>query len=295
MDVQHDRLHVHVWGWGPGEEAWLVARIVIYGNTLVPEQGAWTDADKLLDRAWPHASGATLHPSAVSIDSGDGQTAEAVYAFVRRRQARRFMATKGVATEGREIFSQPKPSVDVNSRQKAAKFGLKPYIVGTERAKDLLLGSDGGGRIKLTGNGPGRLHWFKSVSPAFFDQITSEIKAPAKNSKKRVWQKRAGAENEDLDCMILALHASRHPRVKVHLAGEADWAALRQRVLQGTLHLTAPDTARVETSAQPNAGDASDTDTAPQGAADAMPAPGQPRAATRQPPPRRGGFVTNWK
>lgn len=52
--------------------------------------------------------------------------------------------------------------------------------------------------------------------------------------------------------------------------------------------------ARVETSAQPNAGDGSDSDPVPQGAADAPPAPGQPRAATRQPPRRRGGFVKNW-
>ena len=296
VDVQHDRLHVHIWGWGPEEEAWLVSRIVIYGNTLVPERGAWPDLDKLLARAWRHASGASLHVTAVSIDSGDGQTAEAVYAFVRLRQARRYMATKGVSTEGREIFSQPKPSVDVNARQKASKYGLKPYIVGTERAKDLLLGADGGGRIKLTGNGPGRLHWFRSVSPAFFEQITSEIKAPAKNSKKRVWQKKAGAENEDLDCMVLALHASRHPRVKVHLAGEADWAALRQKVLQGTLELTAPAAARVETSAQPNAGGVSDTDTALKSAADAAPAvarPG-PAAPARSQPRRRGGFVKNW-
>lgn len=295
VDVQHDRLHVHLWAWGPGEEGWLVTRVVIYGNTLVPEQGAWLDLDALLARSWPHASGASLYVAAMSLDSGDGQTAEACYAFVRKRKARRYMATKGVSTPGREIFSQPKPSVDVSSKQKAAKFGLKPYLVGTERAKDLLLGAEGGGRIKLTGSGPGRLHWFRAVSPEFFQQLTSEIKAPAKNSNKRVWQKKAGARNEDLDCLILAMHASRHPRIKVHLAGEADWQALRQQVLQGHLELagTAP-AAEVE---RPNA----DADGAPGSGADAAPATavetsGQASQArpAQAPRSRRGGFVKNW-
>jgi len=291
VDVQHDRLHVHLWAWGPGEEAWLVSRLVIYGNTLVPESGAWPDLDTLLARGWKHASGATLYVSASSIDSGDGQTAEAVYAFVRKRKDRRYMATKGVASEGKEIFSQPKPSVDVNARQKAAKFGLKPYLVGTERAKDLVLGADGGGRIKLTGSGPGRLHWFRTVTPEFFEQITAEVKAPAKNSKKRVWQKKAGARNEDLDCMILALHASRHPRVKVHLAGEADWVALRSRVLQGKLELASESTATApaNVTAEPSQEDSGLAPAAVETSAQpAAPRPGRAR------PPRRGGFVKNW-
>ena len=286
VDVQHDRLHVHLWGWGPGEEAWLVTRIVIYGNTLVPEQGAWPDLDTQLARGWKHASGATLHAAAVSIDSGDGQTAEAVYAFVRKRKARRYMATKGVASEGKEIFSQPKPSVDINARQKAAKFGLKPYLVGTERAKDLVLGADGGGRIKLTGSGPGRLHWFRTVNPEFFEQITAEIKAPAKNSKKRVWQKKSGARNEDLDCLILALHASRHPRVKVHLAGEADWAVLRSQVLQGKLELAGDAAAAESETVQAVEGDDVEKSAPP-----AMP---QASVVRQRSAPRRGGFVKNW-
>ena len=242
VDVQHDRLHGQIWAWGPGEETWLVSRFIIYGNTLVPERGAWLDLDPLLTRAYPHESGARLHVAAVSVDSGDGVTVEAVYAYVRRRNARRVMATKGVATPGREIFSQPKQSVDLNMRAKASRYGLKPWIVGTERAKDILLGADGGGRIKLTGRGPGRLHWPKGMSSDFFEQLTSEIKAPAKNSNKRIWQKKAGVANEDLDCLVLALHASRHPRLKVHLLGEAEWANLRQRLLQGKLELDgAPD------------------------------------------------------
>jgi phage terminase large subunit GpA-like protein len=291
VDVQHDRVHVHVWAWGPGEEAWLVTRIVIWGNTLVPEQGAWPDLDKLLARGWKHAAGVSLYISATSIDSGDGQTAEAVYAFVRKRKHRRYMATKGVRTEGREIFSQPKPSIDVNARQKAAKFGLKPYLVGTERAKDLLLGADGGGRIKLTGSGPGRLHWFRTVSPEFFEQLTAEIKAPAKNSKKLVWQEKAGARNEDLDCAILALHASRHPRVKVHLAGEADWAALRAQLLQGKLELAGGAAAAppVADSTEP-----SQEDSGPETAVvETSAPPGAPGRVTIR-PPRRGGFVKNW-
>ena len=33
-----------------------------------------------------------------------------------------------------------------------------------------------GGRIKLLGTGPGRMHWFETVRPDYYDQITAEVK-----------------------------------------------------------------------------------------------------------------------
>ena len=95
------------------------------------------------------------------------------------------MAIKGssVNDDSKEIFTTPKPSVDLNGQQKSVKFGLKPFIVGTSRAKDLILGVDANaGRIKLEGRGPGRMHWYKGVRPDYWEQITSEVKAPASHT-----------------------------------------------------------------------------------------------------------------
>jgi len=37
VDTQPDRLEARVWAWGRGEESWLVARHVIYGDPNLDE------------------------------------------------------------------------------------------------------------------------------------------------------------------------------------------------------------------------------------------------------------------
>ena len=233
VDVQHDRLAVIIRAWGPGEESWLVYWGEIPGQTMTPERGAWVDLDALLKRDFKAVNGASLKIRAVSIDSSDGQTSDAVYSFVRRRMARGLMAIKGssVNDDRKEIFTPPKPSIDVNGRQKSLRFGLKPFIVGTSRAKDLILGVDANaGRIKLEGDGPGHMHWYSGVRPDYWEQITSEVKVPSSHSAKRVWQKKSGVRNEALDCEVYALHAARS--LKLHLWNAAKWDLERQKQLQ---------------------------------------------------------------
>ncbi|OIR10984.1 phage terminase large subunit (GpA) [mine drainage metagenome] len=233
VDVQHDRIAVIIKAWGRGEESWLLYWGELHGQTMVAEQGAWVELDALLSRAIPHESGAQLRIRAVSVDSSDGQTADAVYSFVRRRMNRGFMAVKGSSNDdGREIFTPPKVAVDTNRHQKAHKYGLRPFIVGTQRAKDLILGHDAGaGRLKLTGGGPGRMHWYDSVRPDWYEQMTSEVKAPHRTIRNRkVWQKKAGVRNEALDCDVYALHAARS--MKINLWKEDRWVAEEQRIRQ---------------------------------------------------------------
>ena len=236
VDVQHDRLAVVIVAWGRGEESWLVYWGEIPGATVVPEAGAWIDLDALITRTVEHASGAQLRIRAVSVDSSDGQTADAVYAFVRRRMHRGLMAIKGSShDDGREIFSPPKMAVDTNRQQKAHKYGLRPFIVGTQRAKDLILGHDAGaGRIKLLGSGPGRMHWYSGVRPDWYEQMTSEVKAPHRTVRNRkVWQKKSGMRNEALDCAVYALHATRS--LKINLWKEDRWIVEEARIKQPTL------------------------------------------------------------
>lgn len=236
VDVQHDRLAIVIRAWGRGEESWLVYWGEIYGQVVVPDQGVWDDLDTLLSRPVRHVTGAAMRIRAVSIDSSDGQTSDAVYSFVRKRQAQGYMAIKGSSADyGREIFSPPRTSVDQKYNHKASKYGLRPYIVGTHRAKDLLLGHDsGGGRIKLTGNGPGRMHWYASVRTDYFDQVTSEVKAPHRTVRnKKIWQKKSGHRNEALDCEVYSLHAARS--LKLHLWKERTWCNIEEQIRQPDL------------------------------------------------------------
>ena len=232
VDVQHDRLAVIIRAWGRGEESWLVYWGEIFGSTLVPGQGAWADLDQLLTRSFQHASGGQLKISAVSIDGSDGNRTEIVNAYVRGRRHLHFMCVKGASEtsdDRREIFSTPR-KVDVGRRNKPAQRGLDTYIVGTARAKDLILET----RLRLTGTGPGRLHWYAAVRPDYWEQLVSEVKAPSRlNRMRKVWTKKSGVRNEALDCEVYCLHAARS--VKTHLMHDVHWEALESRLRQRSL------------------------------------------------------------
>jgi len=303
VDVQHDRLAIIVRAWGRGMESWLVYWGEIHGQTLIPNEGAWKDLDLLLTGDFTHASGNKLVLRAVSIDSSDGTTTDAVYAYVRKRAARNYMAIKGASEQSaasKEIYTKPTVSVDLNKKHKPHPSGVTPYIVGTQRAKDLMIE----GRLRLTGSGPGRLHWYKTLRPDYWEQLTSEVKAPHKTVKNRkVWQKRAGVRNEALDCEVYALHAAMS--LKLHLLKPGSWDAIDLHLRQREIFaapvpaIDLPDADQVE---QPDAAvEAAEQEPVAPVQTSALPAPPQPpsqppkpkaRARTRS---RVGGYsVSNY-
>ena len=267
VDVQHDRLAVVVRAWGRDEESWLVWWGEIHGTTTDKGDGVWRELDHVLLEPYRHANGATLRIQAASIDASDGGTSDAVYQYVRSRMARMpaLMAIKGSSHDygQREIFARPSASVDsVGQRNtKAAKYGLKPYIVGTTKAKDLL-----SARLSLRGHGPGRMHCYDGVRVDYWDQMTGEVKAPHRTMRgKRIWQRKAGAKVEAWDCEVYALHASR--ALKVHIYKARDWDFLERRLAQIDLLSEAPQAATETAASEP-----------------LVPAPR-----------RRRGFVHRWK
>lgn len=239
VDVQHDRLAVTVWVVGRGEEMWLTYWGELYGQTVVAHSGAWIELEQLLARSVTHASGAQLPIAACGIDCSDGQTSDAVYAFVRRhnRPGRPVLALKGAAdAEGRvEIWTPPKP-IDPNHRStKASRYGVQVHIVGTAKAKDLILGwATEGGRVRLAGNGPGRMHWYQGVRSDFYEQLLSEIKVPSRsNPKRRAWKPRTDRRQEGLDCTVYAVYLCRH--LRLHLRRPEQWDISEMLLRQGSL------------------------------------------------------------
>ncbi|OMY92055.1 terminase [Burkholderia pseudomallei] len=242
VDVQHDRLAIVLRAWGRGEESWLVVWDEIFGNVMDQREdpltgGVWGALTTLITHAYRHETGGLLRVRATSIDSSDGSTSDAVYKYVRAAQRRglNVLAIKGSTDANAEIFSTPRASVDsTRNNSKAAKYGLRPYMVGVSKAKDLILDN----RLKLEGDGPGRMHWYRDVRFDYLSQLTSEVKVPARIGTKRVWQKKAGARNEALDCEAYALHAARS--VKTHLMTELHWQVEQQRLSQVSLFEAVP-------------------------------------------------------
>lgn len=237
VDVQHDRLAVVIRANGRNEESWLIFWGELYAETTCADKNdpVWSDLDNLVFQGFKHESGGTLYARAGTIDSSDGQTNDAVYHWVRTRQPKhpktQLMAGKGSSSQtDPEIFVTPRQkSVDHNNPKeptKADKYGVKVYIIGTNKAKDLI-------QRRLSGTSA-FMHVFKTTREDYWKQVTAEIKAPSKKLKgKKTWQKRSGRRNEALDCEVYALHAARS--LKVHLMQPGAWDALEKRLRQTDL------------------------------------------------------------
>lgn len=235
VDVQGDRLALVIVGWGRGEESWRLYWGELPGNPIDSNDPVWAELDKIIATPIATEGGAQIGVSAVSIDSSDGNTNDAVYTYVRDRQRFNIMAIKGASIDSRdrEIFTKPAQSTDTTQdNTKAAKYGLRVFIVGTHKAKTLI-----DGRMRLTGSGPGRMHWYSEIRADYYEQVTNEVLAPhPRMPSKMVWQKKAGRRNEALDCEVYALHAARS--LKTHLLRDHEWDQLEQQQLQPTLFNT---------------------------------------------------------
>jgi phage terminase large subunit GpA-like protein len=299
VDVQHNRFAITIRAWGRGEESWLV----YFGEIYAGESGGvndrtdpvWIELEQKVFGAYQHASGREIRCAAGSIDSADGNTNDAVYGWVREMRRKypgvQLMAARGAKDDAdKEIFSLPK-KIDHSSTTKAAKYGLLVYIVGTNKAKDLLLGGTGKrGRIHLTGDGPGRFHVYQGARADYWDQVAgSEIKAPLKGTKRLVWQVRSGRRNEGIDTEVLALHAAR--ALKTHIATPAQWDDLEQQLLQGDLFTQeqAPAAEPAEAPASTKTASTPDPNIAAPAAPEPLPVQ-QPRTTSP-----RAGFVNRWR
>ncbi len=252
IDVQHDRVELVIRAWGRNEESWLVYYVALYATTSCADKKdtVWAALESQVFGPIKHISGINIYVAAVSIDSSDGTTSDAVYDWVRTMQKRYpqrlVMAIKGASTGDPEIFATPKlKGVDHRNpkkQTKADRHGVKVYMVGTNKAKDWLAA-----RIKLTGSGPGRFHYYADVRRDYFDHMTAEAKVPSKrNPSKKVWTLRPGRRCEAWDCEVYALHAARAKRI--HLMKPDEWERLNAEMKQADLFRAVKSPDEIESS-----------------------------------------------
>lgn len=241
IDVQHDRVAIIIRVWGSNDRSWLMYWGEISATTTCVDKndGVWAALDQLVFRDFPHESGSRIYASAISIDSSDGSTSDAVYEWVRTRQKlhpnRIIMAVKGSSSQqDPEIFTQPKlHSIDHkrhDKKTKAQKRGVKVFIVGTNKAKDWIAA-----HMALDGHSGG-YHYYAldQMRWDYFDQMTGEAKIPHKTIRnRRVWTQKNGQAVEAWDCEVYALHAARAKRV--HLMKDQEWIVLRGQLVQSDL------------------------------------------------------------
>ncbi|MEW8000683.1 MAG: terminase gpA endonuclease subunit [Candidatus Thiodiazotropha endolucinida] len=236
VDVQGGRLAIIIRAWGRGEESWGIYWGELPAeDTRLKSDPVWDALDALLFNGFELARGGRIRLSAVSIDSSDGNSSDAAYHWVRSRAKKHrdvlIMAVKGSSEQtDPEIFVTPKiRGVDHRNpkkQTKADKYGVKVYIVGTNKAKDWI-----SPRLAKAGPGPEHMHIYADVRADYFDQVTAETKAPHRRIRNRkIWQLKSGRRNEALDCEVYALHSARARRI--HLMRADQWDALEQSIMQ---------------------------------------------------------------
>lgn len=202
-DVQGDRVEVFVWGYGAGEEAWLIAWEVIEGDPQRP--ATWTKVGKVLDREWVHASGAKVRIAAMAVDAG--YATEYVHRFCDAHQ--RAFPVVGRSGPGKPVLTAP----DIQRRKwrgkgRKNKQAKRPtYVVGTDTLKNDLLRT----RLHLREDGPQYMHFPNWLDPVFFDQLTAESLVVVYRDRRpyRVWKPIEGRANEALDGWVYARAALR--------------------------------------------------------------------------------------
>lgn len=247
IDVQHNRVAITIRAWGRDDRSWgMYWGEISATNTCVDKNdGVWDALDKLVFRAFERECGGQIFASAISIDSSDGGTSDAVYEWVRTRQKqhpnRIIMAVKGSSSQqDPEIFTQPKVhSIDHkrhDKKTKAQRRGVKVFIVGTNKAKDWIAAH------MMLDTYSGGYHYYKldQMRWDYFDQMTGEAKIPHKTIRnRRIWAQKNGQAVEAWDCEVYALHAARARRV--HLLKDNEWDAMERQMCQSDLFKSADD------------------------------------------------------
>ncbi|EHH6809798.1 phage terminase large subunit family protein, partial [Escherichia coli] len=68
IDSQLDRYEMRVWGWGPGEESWLIDRQIIMGRH--DDEQTLLRVDEAINKTYTRRNGAEMSVSRICWDTG---------------------------------------------------------------------------------------------------------------------------------------------------------------------------------------------------------------------------------
>ena len=200
VDVQGDRLECSIWGWGRGEQAWLIDHQVIFGDTL--QDRVWNQLETITSKVYPHESGGVLRIRATCIDSG--YRTQDVYQQVRKRAFLHWFAVKGVSGQNKPIIAVPKYQ-EINHRGEKIKRGIKLYAIGVDLAKETLYA-----RSRIEAPGAKYLNFPQDLDSNWYEGFCSEVQVQKHKNGQAfyVWEKLNGVRNEALDTSVYALAAA---------------------------------------------------------------------------------------
>lgn len=199
IDTQDDRYELRVWGFGAGEEAWLIRREILTGDPASMELRRKVGLE--LNREYKRPDGTPMRVERWCWDAG-GHYSDEVAEESIKHGVRWVVPIFGASSYGKPIANFPR-------RRKNKIYKTE---VGTDNAKELIYGRLAVMVPQPWQATPGCIHlplaeWCDEDE---LKQLTSERKKPkmVRGKRELVWDNE-GRRNEALDCFVYALAALR--------------------------------------------------------------------------------------
>lgn len=213
VDVQANRLHYALYGWGVNFECWAIQYGVVYG---APTQArTWRGLDEVLDRTYHFADGTGIKIARTFIDSG--YATDKVYDYVRGSTTR--FAIKGLGTVGTPLLHKFSPQNDK---------GILLTVLGVNDGKAQVFS-----RLEQMHFGRDDRHMARNFDVIFFKELTAEQAVLKKSGGHliEVYEPiNKKARNEALDTSVYALAAMQS---LIGTQNHADFWARQSAVLKG--------------------------------------------------------------
>lgn len=199
-DIQRDRIEITYLGFTPDGGHHVIGHDVFYGDPNATKGNVWIELDKCFRQVFTRDDGKKLKIKAGVVDSGDGVTVDAVYAFTKPRWTKNIFAGKGMAGFDRAPF--------ILSRSGKARKNAHLGIIGTEAIKSMIFGSLKKGD---------KWHFSNSLDEEWFNQLVSERLEIRKRKGREVktFVPISGKRQEALDCTVYAI-AARHSLTRLN-------------------------------------------------------------------------------
>ncbi|STD45890.1 phage terminase large subunit family protein [Edwardsiella tarda] len=201
IDSQRDRYEVYVWGWAPGEEAFLIDKAIVMGRP--DDEDTLLRVDDVINRRYHCSDGSDMGISRVCWDTG-GIDQELVFARSRKHGVFRVLPIKGASVYGKPVITMPK---------KRNASGAYLCEVGSDTVKELLYARMALPAASLSEATPYVLRF--PDDPDIFTEIEAkqlvaeELVEKLVNGKIKLLWDAKGRRNEALDCLVYAYAALR--------------------------------------------------------------------------------------
>lgn len=201
IDSQLNRYEIYVWGWAPGEEAFLVDKIIVMGRH--DDEETLLRVDAVIGKRYSCADGSEMTVGRICWDTG-GIDPAIVYRRSRKHGIYRVIPIKGASVYGKTVISMPRTRNE---------HGTYLCEIGTDTAKEILYARMGAERVDFSEAAPGAVRF--PLNPEIFTEVEAKqlvseelIERYEKGKIRRLWDNKK-RRNEALDCFVYAYAALR--------------------------------------------------------------------------------------